>query len=375
MFIKMNQIIHASPKVRKFARQLGADISQLKGSERNGRITEDDVRNFIKNQIKQQENTPKKSIKDEKKKLEFDHSEFGEIEITQMPRIKRLAAPNLSESWRTIPHVTHHDEADVTELESFRKNLKDNFTGEKKKITPLAFIIKALVNSLKKFPHFNCSIKDEENYELILKKYFHIGIAVDTEHGLMVPKIRNADSKKIEDLSIELKDISEKCRNLKIDIISTSTQIFKGVIQKINISAEDINYKDLFFDKLQIEADNLKINFKLTTKELKFTNDPLIKFKISLTQSSLRTILLSKNWHWIGDKISKEILNEEKLIDIKIRNGQLLIKTSKDDINIIKEQHINVTAEKGKVYLNNEAYNKIIEIPIEDKIYIKKICK
>ena len=144
----MNQIIHASPKVRKFARQLGADISQLKGSERNGRITEDDVRNFIKNQIKQQENTPKKSIKDEKKKLEFDHSEFGEIEISQMPRIKRLAAPNLSESWRTIPHVTHHDEADVTELESFRKNLKDNFTGEKKKITPLAFIIKALVLSL-----------------------------------------------------------------------------------------------------------------------------------------------------------------------------------------------------------------------------------
>ena len=98
----MSQIIHASPKVRKFARQLGADISQLKGSERNGRITENDVRNFIKNQIKKQENTPKKSIKDEKKKLEFDHSEFGEIEITQMPRIKRLAAPNLSESWRTI---------------------------------------------------------------------------------------------------------------------------------------------------------------------------------------------------------------------------------------------------------------------------------
>ncbi len=165
----------------------------------------------------------------------------------------------------------------------------------------------------------------------------------------------------------------KKIRNLKIDIISTSTQIFKGVIQKINISADDINYKDLFFDELQIEADNLKINFKLTTKELKITNDPLIKFKISLTQSSLRTILLSKNWHWIGDKISKEILNKEKLIDIKIRNGQLLIKTSKDDINIIKEQHINVTAEKGKVYLDNEAYNKIIEIPIEDKIYIKKI--
>ncbi len=210
----MNQIIHASPKVRKFARQLGADISQLKGTERNGRITEEDVRNFIKNRIKEEKNP---LFKDEKKKLEFDHGEFGAIEITQMPRIKRLAAPNLSESWRTIPHVTHHDEADVTELESFRKNLKDNFTGEKKKITPLAFIIKALVNSLKKFPNFNCSIKDEESYELVLKKYFHIGIAVDTEHGLMVPKIRNADNKKIEELSIELKDISEKCRNLKID--------------------------------------------------------------------------------------------------------------------------------------------------------------
>ena len=165
----------------------------------------------------------------------------------------------------------------------------------------------------------------------------------------------------------------KKIRNLKIDIISTSTQIFKGVIQKINISAEDINYKDLFFDELQLEADNLKINFKLINKGLYFTNDPLIKFKISLSQSSLKTILLSKNWHWIGDKISKEILNKEKLIDIKIINGQLLIKTSKDDINIIKEQHINVTTEKGKVYLNNEAYNKIIEIPIEDKIYIKNI--
>ena len=165
----------------------------------------------------------------------------------------------------------------------------------------------------------------------------------------------------------------KKISNLKIDIMSSSIQIIKGAIPKINISAEDINYKGLFFDALKLEADNLKINFKLTDKELNFTNDPLIKFKISLSQSSLRAVLLSENWNWIGDKISKEILNQEKLIDIKIRNGQLLIKTSKDDINIIKEQHINVTAEKGKVYLNNESYNKIIEIPVEDKIYIKNI--
>ncbi len=165
----------------------------------------------------------------------------------------------------------------------------------------------------------------------------------------------------------------KKIRNLKIDILSTSTQIIKGVIQKINISAEDINYKDLLLDKLQIEADNLKINFKLTSKELKFTNNPLINFEILLTHSSLRTILLSKNWNWIGDKISKEILNQEKLIDIKIRNGKLLMKTSNKDITIIKEHDINVKTKKGKVYLNNEARNKIIQIPIEDKIYIKKI--
>ena len=165
----------------------------------------------------------------------------------------------------------------------------------------------------------------------------------------------------------------KEIRNLKIDIISTSTKIIKGIIEKINISAEDIKYKDLFFDELQIEADNFKVNFKSTNKELKFTNNPLIKFKISLTQDSLRTILLSRNWHWIGDKISKGILNQEELIDIKIRNGRLLMKTSKKDINIIKEQHINVKTEKGKVYLNNEAYNKIIQIPVEDKIYIKKI--
>tara|TARA_Y100000994_G_scaffold179841_1_gene148763 strand:- start:78 stop:710 length:633 start_codon:yes stop_codon:yes gene_type:complete len=165
----------------------------------------------------------------------------------------------------------------------------------------------------------------------------------------------------------------KEIRNLKIDIISTSTKIIKGIIEKINISAEDINYKDLFFDELQIEADNFKVNFKSKNKELKFTNNPLIKFKISLTQDSLRTILLSRKWNWIGDKISKEILNQEKLIDIKIRNGHLLIKTSKKDITIIKEQHINVKTEKGKVYLNNEAYKKIIQIPVEDKIYIKKI--
>ena len=209
-----NRIL-ATPKVRKFARELGADISNLKGSERNGRITEEDVKNFIKNSKKNI--LVKETQKPEPKKNLVDHSEFGEIEIVEMPRVKRLAAPLLSESWRTIPHVTHHDEADVTELENFRKNLKDCYTGEQKKITPLAFIIKALVKSMMKYPIFNSSIKDEENYQIILKKYFHIGIAVDTPHGLMVPKIRDADKFKISDLSKKLKEVSDKCRNLKID--------------------------------------------------------------------------------------------------------------------------------------------------------------
>ena len=120
-------------------------------------------------------------------------------------------------SWTTIPHVTNHDEADITEMEEFRTSLTDMYTGEKKKITPLAFIVKALVASLKKFPNFNSSIDDIRSGKITMKKYFHVGIAVDTKHGLMVPKIRDVDNKNINYISDELKKISEKCRNLKIE--------------------------------------------------------------------------------------------------------------------------------------------------------------
>ena len=165
----------------------------------------------------------------------------------------------------------------------------------------------------------------------------------------------------------------KKIRNLKIDIISTSTQIIKGEIKKINISAEDINYKDLFFDELQLEADNLKINFKLINKELYFKDNPTIKFKILLSQSSVRTALLSDKWNWIGDKISNEILNLEKLIDIKIKDGQLLIKASKNNLSVNQVKRIDIKTERGKIYLENKDYNKKIQIPIEDKIYIKNV--
>ena len=205
-----NKKIFASPIVRKFARELGADVSNIQGTQRKGRVSQEDVKNYISNKLK---NVKEKNII----KNQFDHSEFGEIEIKTIPRIKRIAAPHLSNSWTTIPHVTHHDEADITEIEEFRNSLKDFYSGEKKKITPLIFIIKSLVSALKEFPNFNSSIEDIESGKMILKKYYHIGIAIDTEHGLMVPKIRNVNNKDFNQLNLELKEITEKCRSLKID--------------------------------------------------------------------------------------------------------------------------------------------------------------
>ena len=205
----------ASPKARKFARELGVDITQVMGSEKDGRVIEDDIKKFV---LSNQKNI--NEIKDDKTnkiKNEFEHSDFGEIEIKDIPRVKKLSSTYLTNSWTTIPHVTNHDEADITEMENFRSSLTDVYTGEKIKITPLAFLIKALVASLKKYPSFNSSIDEIESGKMTLKKYFHIGIAVDTPNGLMVPKIRNANNKKISLLSKELREVSELCRNLKID--------------------------------------------------------------------------------------------------------------------------------------------------------------
>ena len=209
------EISSASPKARKFARELGVDIAQVIGSEKDGRVIEDDIKKFVSSKSKNIS-----EIKEDKKnkiKNEFEHSDFGEIEIKDIPRVKKLSSVYLTNSWTTIPHVTNHDEADITEMENFRSSLTDMYSGEKIKITPLAFIIKALVASLKKFPSFNSSIDEIETGKMTLKKYFHIGIAVDTPNGLMVPKIRNANHKKISLLSKELKEVSELCRNLKID--------------------------------------------------------------------------------------------------------------------------------------------------------------
>ena len=209
-------IVPASPKVRKFARELGIDINKISGSERQGRVTEKDVKLFVS--TKSHENIKKNEIKKEEKvKQEYLHSDFGEIEIKEIPRVKKLSSKYLMNSWTNIPHVTNHDEADITELEEFRTSLTDIYSGEKKKITPLAFIVKALTTSLKKFPNFNSSIDEIEEGKMTVKKYYHIGIAVDTPNGLMVPKLRNADNKNISLIAKELKKLSDECRNLKID--------------------------------------------------------------------------------------------------------------------------------------------------------------
>jgi pyruvate dehydrogenase E2 component (dihydrolipoamide acetyltransferase) len=216
---KKKPIISASPKARKFARELGANIEKIRGSQRAGRVSEDDVKSFIKESFtkviakKEPEITSEKEIKEIQK---YDHSEFGEVDIQPIPRIKKIARPHLVKSWTEIPHVTQHDEVDITEMEQFRNSLRDIHTGEIIKTTPLSFIIRALVKALIDFPIFNSSL-DIANEKIILKKYFHIGIAVDTPHGLMVPKMRNANNKNINNINNEIRIISEKCRNLKID--------------------------------------------------------------------------------------------------------------------------------------------------------------
>ena len=209
------KIVPASPKARKFARELGVDINKVQGTERDGRVIEKDIKLFVSNKSGQNEKIH--INKNEENKLEYAHSEFGEIEIKDIPRIKKISSKYLVNSWTQIPHVTNHDEADITEMEEFRNSLKDIYTGEKKKITPLAFIVKALSASLKKYPSFNSSIDEIDNGKMTFKKYYHISIAVDTPHGLMVPKLRNAENKNISLIADELKKISEECRNLKID--------------------------------------------------------------------------------------------------------------------------------------------------------------
>ena len=209
----------ASPKIMKFARELGISVNDISGSGRQGRVLEQDVKNYVsqnlnKNKIEENDILNSKTKKIDSDALPYQHNEFGDVDVQTISRIKKMSGPHLVRAWNTIPHVTQHDELDITEMESFRKGLVDLNTREKISITPLAFMMKALVNSMQKFTNFNSSLDQDK---VIYKKYFHIGVAVDTPHGLMVPKIRDVNTKSLSDLSKEVRSVSKLCKELKID--------------------------------------------------------------------------------------------------------------------------------------------------------------
>lgn len=204
---------HASPAIRRFARELGVDIAQVKGSGEKNRVTKEDVQNFVKTALAQPRAAAGGNGLQVLDMPVFDFAKYGAIESKPLSRIQKISGANLHRNWVTIPHVTQFDEADITEMEAFRKQLGAEYAKQNVKITPLAFMLKAVVAALQKFPKFNASL-DGEN--LVLKQYFHIGVAVDTPDGLMVPVLRDVDKKGIVQLAQELAEISAKARDKKI---------------------------------------------------------------------------------------------------------------------------------------------------------------
>lgn len=209
---------HASPSVRKFARELGVDLSQVSGSGKKNRILQDDVRQFVKSAL-----SVSSTARDTKSLggggLEIldwpkvDFSKFGSVEVQPLSRIKKISGANLHRNWVMIPHVTNNDEADITELEQFRKQLNTEFEKEGIKFTMLAFLIKAVTMALKKFPEFNASI-DGDN--LVLKQYFNVGFAADTPNGLVVPVVKDTDKKSISDIAQETRELAKAARDGKL---------------------------------------------------------------------------------------------------------------------------------------------------------------
>jgi len=206
---------HASPSIRKFARELGVDLSQVHGSGRKERITKEDVQEFVKQALGGTASGTAATGSGIPAMPEIDFSKFGPVEIKPLSRIQKKAAVNLHRGWLNLPIVTHHDEADITELEYFRKSLKDEAAKQGVKVTPLVFLLKACAVAIRKHPNFNSSLTaDKEN--LVLKKYLHIGVAVDTPDGLVVPVIRDVEQKGLLELAKELGEVSEKARAKKL---------------------------------------------------------------------------------------------------------------------------------------------------------------
>ena len=205
---------HASPAVRRFARELGADLSKISGTGTHGRILTDDVRAFIKSALSQGV-TPAQPASAIPAMPDVDFARWGTIETRPLSRIKKISGRHLHRAWLNVPHVTHHDEADITELEAFRKTLKNERAYAEVRITLLGFVIKALVSAMKAFPVINASLSPDGE-SLILKRYFHVGVAVDTENGLVVPVLRDVDTKGIVELAGELGEMSARARDGKL---------------------------------------------------------------------------------------------------------------------------------------------------------------
>lgn len=221
---------HASPSVRAFARQLGVDLTQVTGTGVKGRINKDNVQGFVKDVMSGTKALTSAAVGvtggmgiPAIKQPNF--SDFGEIASEPLSRIKKISGKHLHACWLNVPHVTQFDECDITEMEAFRSSLKEQAKARGVGVTPLIFVIKAVIAALKKFPHVNASLSaDGEN--LILKQYYHIGVAVDTPNGLMVPVIRDADKKSVWELAEALKELSQKARDGKLSPTDMSGATF-----------------------------------------------------------------------------------------------------------------------------------------------------
>jgi len=205
---------YASPSVRKFARELGADLGEVKGTGPKGRITQDDVKAHVK-QLLTTPAAPPGAGGGLPRIAEVDFAKFGEVEVKPLSRIQKISGARLQASWLNLPHVTQYDDADITDLEATRAALKTKAAEQGVKLTPLAFIIRACVLALKEFPRFNSSL-DASGDNLVLKKYFHVGFAADTPNGLVVPVVRDADRSNVYELARTLAEMSEKARAGKL---------------------------------------------------------------------------------------------------------------------------------------------------------------
>lgn len=213
--ISAGSLPHASPAVRKLARELGADLNQIRGSGRKGRILKDDIKAWIKDKLKTGGMAKAAAGFAIPAIPEVDFSQFGETEVVELSRMQKLSGPHLHRAWLNIPHVTHHDEADITDLEAFRQQLKAEAEAQNMRITLLAFMVKILAHALGQYPRFNASLSPSSE-QLILKKYINIGVAVDTPDGLVVPVIKNADALSVMDISKALGDVSARARERKL---------------------------------------------------------------------------------------------------------------------------------------------------------------